>query len=206
MVLALLSKETAIAAVPALLTVPLLRPTRLRGEFVRSVGLLGAVVFLWLLVQPWMHSMLSRAAPEAGTYNRYIFKGTVLMPALFQGVAISLNSPWIGRAPSFPGHILVPAMLATVLLVFVLTSRPPANVAETPARGDSPSALVLGTILWASSIVATSLVLGRWSPHYVTIPALGMSMWIGPSGSSSVCLRSTRRSGPLTVERQRRCS
>jgi hypothetical protein len=179
MALALLSKETAIAAIPALLAVSLMRPTRSRGEFVKAVGLLGTVVFLWVLVQPWMHSMLSRAAPEAGSYNRYIFRGKALLPALVQGVAISLNSPWIGRTPSFPGHILVPAMLATVQLVFVLTSRVPTNIAETPAHGDSPSALVLGAILWGFSIVATSLVLGGWSPHYVTIPALGMSMAAG---------------------------
>jgi hypothetical protein len=178
---ALLSKETAISILPAVLIVPIAASRSARKEWMRSALPHAAVVIAWAAIHPWTRSILAGSTSPSPTHEYIAFRADTLLPSILQGIAITLNLPWVGGAPHWPGYLILPAMIATGIAVFLIT-RPVAVQSETsPAEVGRPfGSIVLGSFVIAGSIVLTSLLLGRWSPHYVCLPAVGLSMIAGP--------------------------
>jgi len=178
---ALLSKETAIVALPAIIAISLTRADRSRVEIVRTVIAQGIVAIGWASIHPWTRSVLGGAASAAGASREYLaFRGTDLVPAISRGMAITLNIPWVAQGPKWPGHLLLPAIVTTAVILFLIFRwRPSEQDSDTPIEGGFRLAMVVGTLVLFGSLALTSLLLGLWSPHYACIPALGFSIVAG---------------------------
>ena len=179
---ALLSKETAVVAIPAILVIAALHPGRGKGEILRTLAAQGVVIIGWASIHPWTHVLLSGSTVGPGSTKEYLaFRWAELFPAVARGAAMSLNLPWIGGSPEWPGHLVVPAIIVSAILVTVIVrygqARPLQGVA---VGGPTRLAALVGSLVLGGSLILTSLLLGLWSPHYACIPVLGLSIGAAP--------------------------
>jgi hypothetical protein len=180
MAAALLSKETAISVLPAVLAIPALSWRGSREISMRSAAAHGFVVVAWVAFHPWTHMILAGPAAAAPTHEYIALRGDTLLPSIVQGVAIVLNLPWLAGSPHWPGHLILPAGIASALTIFLLTRKLASRGSVAAPENTNPTlAILVGSIVLAGPIVLTSLVLGRWSPHYALLPAVGLSMLAG---------------------------
>jgi hypothetical protein len=176
---AMLSKETGIAGVPAVALLAVVRTDRSRREITRTLLVSAIVVLAWVAVQPWTRSVLLGADPASPSMHRYLIRDVPILPALVQGVLITANFPWIVQPPTWPSHLLFPTLIVSALIYLLLTPSSPI-VPSLSSKSNSRTVIVVGLAMFAVSIAITSVALGGWSPHYVCIPAIGLSMMAGP--------------------------
>jgi hypothetical protein len=171
---ALLSKETAVSVIPALVALAVWQSRGQKRHLAHILAAQVVLVLVWSAIHPWIRStLLGGSELSSGTKHEYLLPGGTLVPALVQGLEITLNIPWLGHAPAWSPHLVVPAIIVGVIIVLLIyrrTHRPE----EKPAS--ESKALVVGTLILVSSILLTSFVLGGWSTHYVCMPALGLAM------------------------------
>ena len=186
MAAALLSKETAVIVFPAFVAISMLRADRSRQDVLRSLIAYGTVAFAWAAIHPWTRTILSGSAQSVGAEGEYLaFRWSSLFQSALQGTAVTLHSPWIplahepGRDPGWPAHLIWPAIIATGIVVLLFT-REKAQRDSAPIASGTRLSLVAGSIVFAGSLLLTSLVLKGWSPHYICIPALGLATIAGP--------------------------
>jgi hypothetical protein len=137
--LALLSKETAAAAFPALMLVPrLLRGER--GRF-RAAGLqYGAILAAWLAVHPGLHVLLGRGFRAGATgYVGWSDPG-LWLPRLGRYVCVALNWPVTGLATPWPRWLTVALAVAVALLLGGVAALAPScsSPPASPSRLSSP--------------------------------------------------------------------
>src|SRR5687767_2845736 len=176
---ALLSKETAVSIVPALMV---LAAVRARGErrrqILASVAPLG-VVFAWAAFHPWIRSTpVEDAVLREGPTREYLLLGGNFLPALVQGVGLTLNVPWVAGTPKWSLGLVVSAFIVSAVIVVVVQRR--TRLLEGGGV-NGRKAFLLGSLILVCSILMTSFALGGWSTHYVFIPALGLAMMGGVS-------------------------
>jgi hypothetical protein len=176
--LAMLSKETAITWIPALVILDWLigrRPFRIG----RHLATYGALVLMWALIHPALGRLLGHGL-RAGTtgyvglehperwapyFGKYLLT-IINIPAARVAFMAPAGCLTRGGAPLEPRHPL--AILAG----------PPATAPR--AVNLAPSRVVLlATLLALPSLLITATMLRFWIPYYATISGVGSSLLLG---------------------------
>ena len=183
---ALLSKETALALVPVLVTLAMFQ-SRSRTDALRSVLIHLVFLTFWILIHPWTRAVVLGESPSQSS-DEYLAlqEGTVLSSAL-RGLALTLNLP--GSGVKWTGQNLLPALLATGIIVLVLL-RSKERSEPLPRLGGYMQ-LAVGALIIAGPILLISTLRTDWFTYYACIPALGFSMIAG-------CVLAVRRT-PLVI-------
>jgi hypothetical protein len=205
---ALLSKETAIAAVPAVAALPWILGWRARPS--RQILPFAALLAAWIAVHPGLRLVLHRtAAGEAASYIGLGPSGRV--PFLLSTLATMGNLPAPGAVPGDPARHVFPLALAGLLMLAALwvtrwragTSRErpgspagaPAGISDPP--GTAPLAgrvVILAGLLALLPALLPALLVRQWAPYYAVVPAVGSSLVIGlilsrlPGGAAGAAL------------------
>jgi len=185
--LAVLSKEVAVAAVPFVALLPWVeheKPTRLARGCVPYVLLLVA----WAAVHPGIRLLLARHAGAVGSSGGgYVSVGAPGRGAfLFQNLLTMANLPVTGTSTPWPEGRAGVAFLSAILVAFAIlrgvTSIAPARSPATKEGIAAPTAgrvAILAALLTLSTTILTALLVRRWSPYYVAMPAVGTSILLG---------------------------
>ena len=177
---AILSKETAVALVPALLVLSLRPGTRARTRFLRSAVSVGVLLFGWLAIHPWAHRVLTHH--EIRNVNEYVaFRGTELASGLIRGLPSLVNLSWTREHEWYAG-IIATGVLASILVIFAIRRawrlQPSApNVAD---HWDRTRILCVGLLTILGPFLLTGAFIAHWSPYYAGVSTLGLAMLVAP--------------------------
>lgn len=169
---ALLSKETAVATLPALL---LLRPfnSKARDRIIRALPFV-LVVAIWVALHPGLRILASRHF-QSGTVGYIGVGNRDVLPAVMRGSLTFLNLP-LHSERGLGGRVMVAGVAAAGL--FFLLRRPglipdpkPSAVVGSPRRS-----LIASTLLFLGPLCLASTIVTRWEPYYACMPALGGAM------------------------------
>ena len=170
--LALLSKETSLAFIPALVLLrPLLgrTPYRLRASLI-SYGLVFAA---WAVVHPGIHVLLARRFESAGsTLGSLTLSGADRWGSMARSLATLGNLPVVApSATPWPAELtglgIAAALLAAAGLWWLHSKE---RTTATPLRVS-----LLGALLTLPAILLISLLVKRWQPYYIVLASIGRS-------------------------------
>lgn len=181
--LAILSKETAVVAAPALIAVAWLR-TGARKPAITLASQLGALLFLWLLIHPGVGSLLARGgASGKGSYigidNPERWSALLeSVPALLNLSITSHPGPW----PREFAGILLLSLLPFICILWLMRrlSTDAVPFSDGPAPISANQCLLLGSLISIPTILLTCLLVKHWAPYYACFPAVGMAVAVAP--------------------------
>jgi hypothetical protein len=180
--LALLSKETSLAFVPALVLLrPLLgrTPYRLRASLISY----GLVVVAWAVVHPGIHVLLARRFESAGsTLGSLTLSGADRWGSMARSLATLGNLPVVApSATPWPRELtglgIAAALLAAAGLWWLHSKE---RTTATPLR-----VILLGALLTLPAILLISLLVKRWQPYYIVLASIGSALLGGYAGAKA---------------------
>lgn len=175
MALAVLSKETALAAIPALLLLDHARgiaPSRLRKDAAAYLLL----VVLWILIHPGIRTLLGRGFQPGST--GYVGLGRAVDIAEHAGLyVLELVNLRVGKFTNTWSSmetlgLALTAIGAAVAIYFLLNDRPTTGIRIRPA-------IVAGIALAAGPLVLTSAMILGWGHYYAAFPGIGAGLVFG---------------------------
>jgi hypothetical protein len=177
---ALLSKETAIAAVPALVAMDWFlarKPYRL----LRHLALYGAVVLAWVATHPAVKILLSQGLQPGATgyvglvgpadWVRHAGKYMLVIGNLRLG---SFSPTWPGGTTFYLASVVAAATVG----LWALLWRGAAHD-EYSASVPHHRLILFGVALAVPPLLLTSTMIESWAPYYAAYPALGASLLAG---------------------------
>ncbi len=177
---ALLSKETAAVALPALIfwdSIVGRRPFRI---YARALGY-GGLALGWVLLHPGIPDLAARGfASEPKGYVGFAnmavseFHGKRYLLALFNVPAAQGAAVW----PAWPKEGTAIGIGAMVLAVAGALSTWRLGTVPT-IRLSIPRAMLLALLISLPAIVLPALLIQRWAAYFVCLPAIGSSLLIG---------------------------
>jgi hypothetical protein len=186
MALALLAKETAAAAVPAVLATNLFRPHAKR-KLAQDAVVLGLVLVSWAVIDPGVRLLLHRGV---ATSDGYIGlnnpdRGVALTNSLLTLVNLPVRLP-----SSWPSYLTVALTLATLPLVGAFVSWRLASSSDTWGQTEWRKVVLFGALLSVPPLLLSALLVRNWVPYYVCfgVPgfAIAMAAWLSTKGEAVV--------------------
>ena len=176
---ALLSKETALCAIPALVLWDGIlgrRPARIR----EGVLAYGALAILWVLIHPVARGLAAGGftlAPggHLGFSNLAVTKlhASQYLRTLFNMPLHPTAAPW----PAVAVAMLVVAVSLALAAVWIASRREPSGQGRAPLS--IPRAAALALLLAVPSLVLPAVLVPRWAAYFACMPALGSSILLG---------------------------
>ena len=174
---ALLSKETTLAVVPALVLFDWIlgrRPHRIG----RDVAVYGALIAAWAAIHPAMRTLISRGL-RSGATGYVGLEEPARWPVFFGRYLLTiLNLPAYKSLPSW-------SVGATVMLLVALALVAAGFWKLRKDEEENPSLitplpksrmLMLGALLALGPMVLSSIAIRAWAPYYVGFPGLGFAI------------------------------
>ncbi len=173
---ALLCKETALAAFPALMLWDKVVGRPWRRPPLQIAGYAG-IVLAWAILHPGIHLLAQRGFRSGAT--RYIGLEQPGRWGLYavRYVATLLNLPAPGLEPSWWSARAPYGLGAIVILLLGL------RFLDRPGRlSSAPSAPVarLGLLVAVPTLLLPTVLVRHWAPYLASISALGVAMALGP--------------------------
>ena len=173
--LAILSKETAVAALPSIALASWFLSADPKRSRRRLVDYLILVIF-WGALHPGIH-LLAQRGFRAGGIEYVGLDNPYWYNELARYVPLLLNVPPPGLRADWPVDLTGIAGIAGVLAVMAALLAPSREAATTP-QGVSRAKFVLVAVLAAiGPLLLTTLVLRHWAPYYMAFPAMGVA-WL----------------------------
>jgi len=176
--LAMLSKETAIAVLPALVGLNWILGRKPYGALRRS-ALYGTVALGWALLHPGIRILIGRKLSSGGA--GYVgLDNPERWVALWNGLLTLLNLPPTLAGISWPrgGTLsLVGTAVLLVVAVFLASRRDARDTGAGAASG--PRIFLLTSALAVPPLLLTSVLVRHWAAYYSCIPALGVAVGFG---------------------------
>jgi hypothetical protein len=173
---AILSKETAVALVPALLVLAARQGPHLRRRVLQTALGTALVVSAWASIHPWVHRALTQH--RTGEVNEYVaFRGSEVLSGLVRGLPSLVNLSW-ARQHDWHGSLLVSTFLASLLVVLAVRYAW-THVPDSPTRRtslESARVLCVGILTIAGPFLLTGAFIAHWSPYYAGISSIGLAM------------------------------
>lgn len=169
--LALLSKESAVAAFPALAASGWVdsRTARSAGKSAVAYGLLAAG---WAAIHPLTGVLVGRKFMGAET--GYIgLDNPGRWDSLLRGTLTLFNLPTSPPSGAWLSVILLPGLVAVAAIVLVRGLLAKAEDLPAQSRFGPGRAGALGLGLALPPLLLTSLLVRHWSPYYVALPSAG---------------------------------
>ncbi len=194
LVLAVLSKETAVVIFPAFLMVRWLGSQSKKETTLTGVRLV-ALAAVWLTVHPGIRILLGNGwtSPTGGYVGLH---NPDRWNSLLRSIPVLFNLPLTGYRTIWMGQLNPVGAAAAVLLFASWIASAPARTSEGPSAA-APSArwiVGLGALLAIPPLLLTSLLLQRWGPYYMCFSAMGVVLPLGlaissmPRRSAALCL------------------
>lgn len=176
---ALLSKETALAVIPALVLLDAVLG-RKPARTARTMAAYGALVLAWGLMHPAVRILVSRGLASGAT--GYVgLENPARWPVYFIQYALTMvNLRVTTPLPQWPVHLTVPLVGAVGLTWFILNQErrdPP--VADREGEYSSARVLALAGLMCIGPLVLTSTIIRGWAPYYAAYSALGLTIAAG---------------------------
>lgn len=172
----LLSKETSVTLIPAMLGVEWIIGSGRRRFSAVGLGYV-ALMAVWVATHPGLHALAARKFASAGigyvgldNPNRFISMGKTLLTL----VNVPVLGPVLPWNPVYTVALVLGSIGLLTGVVVLALGRAPAN-SRVPER----RVVALATGMTVLPIVAASLLVHNWAPYYSCIPALGSSMLLG---------------------------
>lgn len=172
--LALLSKETAIAFLPALVLIAAKRAQSRRGMLLSMVGVCLVTATVFAIHPSWRFYLEHRGA-SAGGYLR--LPGVDAIGTITSGVLAILNIPYSPPSTSAAQH-LAPYLLAALVLLLVGYGIDRFSSRHAVPAGSARELATVGYSILGLGILAGS-VLRHWAPYQAVLPAVGLAMVAG---------------------------
>ncbi len=178
---AILSKETAVAAAPALVAIHWLRFPSVGRALPGSIRL-GALLGVWALIHPGVRIMLERG--DASLQGMYIgLENPNRWTSLLTSIPVFLNFP-LKLPTAWPQELTWALGLAVVpfLAAFWALHRPGAGLGAQMASGEilgTRASVGFGALLALPPLLLTCLLVQFWVPYYASFPAVGVSIALG---------------------------
>ena len=177
---ALLCKETAIAAFPALVLWDRVFARETSRERFQWFGY-GALAFVWAAVHPSIrvlaaHGFQSGATSYVGLQHsgRGALYVARYIATLFNITPSGLSAPW--WAERAPYAIVAVVVLIAGLIVWTLGRRSGAGGGNSVSLGRMG---LLATLLVVPSLLMPALLVRHWAPYFACFPAVGFAMFAG---------------------------
>ena len=173
--LALLSKETAIAALPVLIGLDWFLGRKPYGVLKRS-AVYGAVALGWAILHPGIRILIQRKFSSGGA--GYVgLDNPERWVALWNGLLTMLNVPPTLVGISWPrgGTLCLLGAAALLIGARFLLSRQSTRDGTIAASRVS----LLSVTLAVPPLLLTSVLVRHWAPYYSCIPALGVAIGSG---------------------------
>jgi hypothetical protein len=172
----LLSKETTLAVIPALVLFDWIvgrKPHRIW----RSAGIYAALVAVWGSIHPAVRILVARGLRRGATGYVGLGQPEVWPVHLGRYLLTGFNLPAITPLPEWPifGVLLLIVAFAIAYVALRSATQGPRTGEETATTRRSRIVL-LGAFLVAGPLLLTSTMIEGWSPYYAAFPALGISM------------------------------
>lgn len=181
---AILSKETAVFAAPALAGARWLG-SQSPGQTARAAVRVTSILAIWMLIHPGIRVLLSfGGASPPGGYIGFNNPGRWLYLVRF--IPVLLNAPLTGYPTPWPQEYTWTLGVAAIPLWMAFRSMLRESV---PSRGPSTQpgpmvpphhATAFGTILAAPPLLFTSLLVQHWAPYYACFAIVGTVVAIAP--------------------------
>lgn len=180
MACALLSKETAVAFVPAIVLARWVvnqRPHRLGASLVGF----GLLVAAWGAIHPGIRLLLSSGLESGGPTAAYLtWSGADRWASLVKGLATLGNLPISGAGTPWPvERNSTLALAAAVLLLGFWTIWRFRAGSSTQGISSTSRAIALALLLAIPPLLLISFLVRYWQPYYLSLPAIGTSMLLG---------------------------
>jgi hypothetical protein len=176
--LSLLAKEIVVALVPALVLVPWVLGRSGRRRAITTIGYVS-VVAGWLAIHPGIRMLATHGFEPGGNLYLGLYPGAALRKVGAFSLTL-LNLPPGGVTSPWPEDLTI---VFVVALAFLFAGLWIASRSSWPAR-DEPPASMPWVVIIASGMVlvtgaASAVLLRQWSPYYLCVPALGLSILVG---------------------------
>jgi len=182
--LALLSKETAIAFLPAIVLVRWLferKPYRLRATLAWEITVAG----VWAVFHPGIRLLVSRrfeSSPEA--MGSLTFSGADRWGSIWRSFATLGNLPLVAPSSTHWPASLTPLFLVGVVLLAVAIGIVFQRTADRSRSAPSmPRLLWCGLLLTVPAVILISALVRRWQPYYLVLPSIGTAFLAGVAGA-----------------------
>lgn len=177
--LALFSKESALLVFPVLIFWDWLvgrKPQRL----ILNLVLYGALALIWTLVHPGFRSLMNHGFQSGGTGYLGLEQPQRWVSYFVQYLATTFNLPITGPTTPWPEEIAPFGVVALLVAVawFWATRRSrlqKATVGNLPLNRATWLALSIAIPL----LVLPSVLVRRWNPYFVCLPAIGIALLAG---------------------------
>lgn len=172
----LLSKETTLAVIPALMLFDWIigrKPYRIW----RNIGVYATLIVIWGAVHPAVRTLVARGL-RSGATGYVGLEHPERWFGYFGRYLLSLfNLPAYSPPPGWPvfGVLLLAVTLAITVAALRRVKDDP-RVDEDVQPIPRSRVLLLGALLAVGPLVLTSTMIHVWSPYYAAFPALGVAM------------------------------
>ncbi|HYR69291.1 MAG TPA: hypothetical protein VER77_05370 [Candidatus Dormibacteraeota bacterium] len=185
MACALLSKETAVAFVPAIAIARWVvgeRPYKVRTSLIGF----GLLVAAWGAAHPGIRLLLSSGLESGGPSAAYLtWSGADRWASLVKGVATLGNLPISGAGTPWPGErnsTLAVAAAVVLMGSWTIWRFRAGSLDRGTAQGgitSAPRLVALSLLLAIPPLLLISLLVRYWQPYYLSLAAIGTSMLLG---------------------------
>jgi hypothetical protein len=182
---ALLSKETTVAVVPALVAAQWIRSSSPRSTL-RAAARFAALVGAWALIHPGIHALAARGG--AGPPGSYIgLDNPERWTSLLRYLPVLANLPLTGFPTSWPWELtwgLAAAAVPFLAALWLLREHWEETAEDRILRLDHRrwEAVGFGLLLGVPSLIITVILVQHWAPYYMCFPAVGfavaLSSWL----------------------------
>ena len=177
---ALLSKETAVALVPAIVALRWLAG-KTPHRFALHAAAYGLLAVAWAAVHPGVRQMLRGRLESDNTGVAYLtLQSADRWGSLGKGMATLFNIPTTGGGTPWPSELNATFVIAAALVSFGFWKAWRAGTARSDGPGISaPRFAALLLLLTVPPLVLISFLVHNWQPYYLALAAIGSSMLIG---------------------------
>ena len=177
MALAMLSKETAVAAAPAVVATQLFRPPGSR-RMVTLAAWLVLSIGLWAVIHPGIRLIVERGVSAEGTYigihNPSRWSSLVKSVVALANAPLRLPTPW----PSDLNWVLAACAVPTLGAMIALGRWKP-HEEVGPGQTAAWKVFLFCGLLSLPPLISVCFLVRIWSPYYVCFAGAGVAVLVG---------------------------
>jgi hypothetical protein len=190
---AILSKETAVVVLPALVLWDVILGRGHKG--VRGQALLyGGLAIVWASLHPGIRSLVGAGGHQVGSSYIGIENSTRWVSRLSRYALALLNVPITGFGTSWPAGLTWAAAVGLIALWAASRTDPSGDQGPRPEGLPMPRIAALAATLAAPPLLVAAFLVRPWVAYLTAVPAIGSALLIG-----TLLSRASRRTAAIAL-------